>query len=137
MMAAMPVHIYPQDILTPEEYSNYRWVRVALWVFMIGGLVVLFGGIVFLLSGLLGSVSPDQKPGTIGLGAVMLVAGLIAVGGGLNAMHAKRRWAWLMYVIALPYLFAIPVGTILSYVVLKGLPSYLRSVEKLRGQNSN
>ena len=56
---------------------------------------------------------------------------LFAIVGGVASLRANKRWSWLIYVIAFPYLFAIPIGTILAYIIFKGMPSYLRNAEKL------
>lgn len=54
-------------------------------------------------------------------------------------LGGNRRWAKLAYVMAVPYLLIIPVGTLVGYVILSGLSGYLESKEKISiaGKESN
>ena len=61
----------PKDILSSEEYHNYRWVRLSIWVFVIGGWVVLFGGVRFFLGTLAGMDMGRRRELPPGLGILL------------------------------------------------------------------
>jgi len=93
----MPYTEEPQDVLSPEEYSNYRWVRVAIWIFLVGGGFILFCGVAGLYDPIAGAGlnRQDEPPFPLGLLIVTALAGLAAVLGGIAGFHGNRRWAWL------------------------------------------
>jgi hypothetical protein len=118
----------PKEVLSPEDYKNYRNVRAAVVLF------VMFGGI-FVLGGI--GMATQQKPdpqrdippaAAIGI-AIVSLAGVV---GGIAALRGNRRWAKLVYVMAVPYFLVFPIGTIMSYIVLSGLSRYLDSKERVR-----
>ncbi len=124
-----------QEILGQKDYANYRNVRAAAVLFIVFGGILAFGGI-----GILGEEKPDAEREIPQAAAVALVfVGIAGVSGGIAAQGGNRRWAKLAYVMAVPYLLIIPVGTLVGYVVLSGLSGYLESKEKIRiaGKESN
>jgi TRAP-type C4-dicarboxylate transport system permease small subunit len=118
----------PKEVLSREDYENYRNVRAAAVLF------VVFGGI-FGSGGIL--MATNQKPDphrdsypAVGIG--MAIVGLAGAVGGIAALRGNRQWAKLAYVMAVPYLLVFPIGTIMSYIVLSGLSRYLDSKERVR-----
>jgi hypothetical protein len=117
----------PKEILSPEDYTNYRNVRAAAVLFVVFGSIFVLGGI-----GLATGRNPDPHQG-IGLAeSIVAIGGLGGVVGGIAALRGNRRWAKLAYVMAVPYLLVFPLGTIMGYIVLSGLSRYLDSKERLR-----
>ena len=117
----------PNDVLNREDYSNYRNVRAALILFVVFGSIFVLGGIA-----LATDQEPDQKreiPRAAAIG--IAIVGLAGVVGGIAALIGGRGWAKLTYVMAVPYLFGFPIGTIMSYTVLTGLSRYLDSKERV------
>jgi hypothetical protein len=119
----------PKEVLSPEDYNNYRNVRAVAVLF------VVFGGIIFFPGGIL--IATQRKPDpqrdmhpAVAIG--ISIVGLAGVVGGIAALRGNRRWAKLAYVMAVPYLLVLPVGTIMSYIMLSGLSRYLESKERLR-----
>ena len=65
----------------------------------------------------------------------LAILGVFGVVGGIAALLGNRKWSPLIYVMASAYLLSFPIGTILGYVMLKGLPRYLDSRELIRQAN--
>lgn len=116
------------DILNPDDYRNYRNVRAVSILFVALGSIVALGGL------LAAFVDPPPNEERIPMVAAIIMAliGLAGAIGGMAALIGHPRWAKLAYVMAVFYIFAFPVGTILSYVLLKGLGRYLQSREVIR-----
>ena len=118
----------PKEVLSPEDYTNYRNVRAAAVLFVVFGGIFASGGI---------SMATKQKPDprrdyppAVGIG--LAIVGVAGVVGGIAALRGSRRWAKLAYVMAVPYLLGFPIGTVMSYIVLSGLSKYLDSKERVR-----
>ena len=117
----------PEEVLSPAEYKNYRNVRAVSVLFVLLGSVLILGGIGMAVRN---NPSPDEQiPPAAGIGIAL--AGLTGAIGGVAALRGSRRWSPLVYVMAALYVFACPIGTILSLVMLTGLSRYLNSVERL------
>jgi hypothetical protein len=119
-----------KDVLTPDDYSNYRNVRAVSLLYVILGSVLVLGGIGLVLDE--NRSSQEQIHPAVAVGIAL--AGLAGAVGGIAALRGSRRWAPLVYVMAALYVFGFPIGTILSIVVFKGLSRYLDSVEKVRAR---
>ena len=118
----------PKDVLSPGEYRNYRKVRAVSVCLIILGCILLVGGVWIALNGDPGANEADDP----GLAAGVAAVGLAGAIGGIAAFHGRSRWAPLAKVMACLYLGIFPIGTILGYLLLDGLPQYLNSVEHLR-----
>jgi ABC-type transport system involved in multi-copper enzyme maturation permease subunit len=116
-----------KEVLSPEDYTNYRNVRAASLLFVVFGLILFLGGIAAATEKR-PNPQPDIPPAVI---IAMAVIGLAGAVGGLAALLGSRRWAKLAYVMAVPWLLGFPIGTIMSYVVLSGLSRYLDSKERI------
>jgi small basic protein len=117
-----------KDVLSPDDYSNYRNVRAVSVLFVVFGSVLVLGGIGLALDE--NRRPPEQIHPAVGVG--IAIAGLAGAIGGIAALRGSRRWAPLVYVMAALYVFGFPIGTILSIVMFKGLSRYLDSVERVR-----
>ena len=118
----------PEDILSKDDYSNYRNIRAVSTLFIIFGVVLVLGGIGILVDK---DAKPEEKIHPA-IAAALAIAGLAGAIGGIAAQNGSRRWAPLVYVMAAVYMFGFPVGTILSIVMFRGLSRYLKSVQQLR-----
>lgn len=118
----------PKDLLEPAAYRNYRNVRAAAAFFILLGGLVLLGGIASATGPEEGSGPPPPLVVSIGLA----LAGLAGVVGGIVIRRGGRGWSPLIWVTAVVYLLFFPLGTLLGYVVLKGLPRYWESVQRIR-----
>jgi hypothetical protein len=49
----------------------------------------------------------------------------------LAALFGSRRWAKLAYAMAVPYTLMFPIGTIMGYTFLTGLPKYFECRDRL------
>jgi hypothetical protein len=131
---------HPEDILGPELYKTYRPVQIVVRIVLVfGWLFVIFGALSAIVTVVQSGQPPSKDDTPLGLSIFMFIFGLAAIVGCRSAMKANRRWAKVLYAVMFPYLFAIPIGTIASYMILKGLGSYMDGVEKLRAsepQNS-
>jgi hypothetical protein len=119
----------PKEVLSPEDYKNYRNVRAVAVLF------VVFGGLIFFPAGIVIATQRKQDPRqdihpAVAIG--MSIAGFAGAVGGIAALRGSRRWAKVAYVMAVPYLLVFPVGTIMSYIMLSGLSRYLESKERVR-----
>jgi hypothetical protein len=118
----------PKEVLGPEDYGNYRNVRAVAVLYIVFGAIFALGGI-----GMATEQKPDPRRDIPRPAAIaMSVVGFAGVIGGIAALRGNRRWAKLAYVMAVPYLLAFPIGTIMSYIMLTGLSRYLDSKERIR-----
>jgi fatty acid desaturase len=121
----------PKEILSEKEYENYRNVRATAILFIAFGLIALIGG-----PGLIIKHYHSQKISfDMALGIAFVIIAILAAIGAIATLWGSRRWAKLTYVLAWPYLLCAPFGTILAYTILKGLPGYLDSKERLQQAN--
>lgn len=120
--------ITAKSVLNDRDYRNYRNIRACAVLFILIG--VLFTPAILLAVTKLGTPS-DPKDPPIAVFAAMSLLGISGIVGGLATLMRKRKLAWLMYGMAGIYLFAIPIGTLLSIVVFVGLNRYLKSIEQL------
>jgi peptidoglycan/LPS O-acetylase OafA/YrhL len=121
----------PREVLDEAEYKNYRNMRaVALWFIILGSILTL-GGIAGASDS--GSSGNDLPPW-----ASLLIAllGVVGVVGGVAVRRGNRQWAWTAKVTAWLYIWAFPIGTILSFVLLDGLKKYFKSMDRLRRADS-
>jgi hypothetical protein len=118
----------PKDVLSPDDYSNYRNVRAVSVLFVVLESVLVLGGIGLALDE--NKRSQEQIHPAVAVG--IAIVGLAGAVGGVAALRGSRRWAPLVYVMAALYVFGFPIGTILSIVMFKGLSRYLGSVERIR-----
>jgi sulfite exporter TauE/SafE len=117
-----------KDILSARDYRNYRDVRAVAVLFVVLGGVLVLGGMA-----LIARKKPERGRETHPALAIAIASlGATGVIGGIATLRGNRRWAPLVYLMAGLYLFAFPIGTILSYVMLSGLSRYLDSTERIR-----
>jgi peptidoglycan/LPS O-acetylase OafA/YrhL len=121
----------PREILDDNEYSNYRNIRAIAVLFVLLGSVFLMAGIGIAAGKTKGN--EDDIPPAVGV--VIAVAGAAGIVGGIATLGGSRRWSRLSYIMAALYLFAFPIGTLLSFVMLRGLSNYLFSVELIARTN--
>jgi hypothetical protein len=117
-----------KEILSPEEYKNYRNVWASALMFVVLGAVFVLGG----AAATMGDMPKKEDDPPRALLAAMTIVGVFGVIGGMATLVGSRRWAKLSRVFAYPYLLAFPIGTILGYTVLTGLDGYLKSRDQLR-----
>jgi hypothetical protein len=118
----------PEEILSEAEYRNYRNVRAVALLFIVLGGVLFLGGVSLAKQG---SRAPDEQvPPAVAAG--IAVVGLTGAVGGVATRLGSRRWAPLVKVMACLYVLAFPLGTILSYTLLRGLSEYLDCVDRVR-----
>ncbi len=122
----------PRDILSPEDYSNYRNFRAVSVLFVLIGVMGIIGGLVH-AAGQVSDTNSDSHPA---IGVFISIVGLASCTGGVAALCGSRRLAPLVFVIAALYIFAFPIGTLLSLVMFKGLWRYLGSVERVKAAAS-
>jgi hypothetical protein len=118
----------PREVLSKEDYSNYRNIRAVSVLFSVVGSLLLLGGI------MVATLEPpnDREAMHPAVGIALTIVGLTGAVGGIAAFRGSRRWAPLVYVMATLYILNFPLGTILGYVMFKGLSRYLASVERIR-----
>ena len=120
----------PKDLLELSDYSNYRNIRAVSRLFVFLGSILVMGGV---LAPLLENENSQEKIHPAFAVGIVLV-GLAGAIGGMAALRGNRRWASLVKVMATLYFFVFPLGTILSYVLLTGLPRYLDNFQQLRAE---
>ena len=117
-----------RELLSEEDYRNYRNVRAVSLLFVVFGTILFFGGMVIALS------EPPEGQDRLhpAFGVLLGILGLAGAVGGIAARRGNRRWSPLVYGMATLYILNFPLGTILGYVMLKGLSRYLTSAERLK-----
>jgi hypothetical protein len=118
----------PKKILSKRDYENYRNIRAISVLFVIFGLILFVGGIQIALRVGGGAKSEVPRPAA----AVMAICGIAGFVGGIAAIRGRKRWSRVIYFMAILYLAAIPLGTILGFIMLSGLSRYLTSAERLK-----
>lgn len=122
----------PKDVLSPEDYLNYRNVRAVSVLFVVFGSVLALGGIGLAFD----EDRRSQEEIHPALAVGIAVAGLAGAIGGIAALRGSRRWAPLVYGMAAVYIFGFPIGTILSVTMFRGLSRYLDNMEQIRAARS-
>jgi len=127
----------PKDVLSHEDYSNYRNVRAVAVLF------ILFGSIYSLLGLAVGGEAlgnagplasdPEDRTFTIVFFLFIGTIGVCGVVGGIATLCGNRGLAPLVKVMACLYLLGFPIGTLLGYVMLKGHSRYLESLDEIQG----
>jgi len=118
----------PREVLSKEDYSNYRNIRAVSIFFSIFGSILFLAGIMVATF----KAPNDQEAMHPAVGIVLGIVGLTGAVGGIAAFRGNRRWAPLVYLMAALYMLNFPLGTILGYAMCKGLSRYLASVERIR-----
>ena len=118
------------DFPEPSDYKNYRNIRAVAILYVVLGWLILTSGVVVSMI--------EFKPGVEGppgwLTYLMIALGLCGQIGGLAVLVGARRLSMVIYGIAIFYLFVFPVVTILSMVMINGLPKYLRNLRLVQEQ---
>jgi len=109
----------PKDALSAAEYSNYRNIRAVAYLFVVMGAIFVLAGL-----GSLAQPAPSNPPpagvsapAPPEFAAFLAVIGAFGVVGGIATLRGSPKVAPLIYVMAVPYLLAFPIGTILSVVL--------------------
>ena len=122
----------PSSPLSSDDSTNYRNVRAVAMLFVVFGSVLVLGGVGLALD----ESKRSQKQIHLAVAVGIAFVGLAGAIGGVAALHGSRRWAPLVYVMAAVYVFAFPIGTILSAVMFNGLSRYLDYVERVRASGT-
>ena len=117
-----------EDVLGPDDYATYRNVRAVAVLFILVGCVFALAGIFVAFD-----KEPQPKDEQIPVWSAWVMAATGAGGavGGLAVLLGSRRWSKLAYAIAAFYTLGFPVGTIMGYTFLTGLPKYFDCKERL------
>ena len=116
-----------KEILSPQDYRDFRNVKAVAVLFIVLGGVLALGGIAGMVQTISGG---GTKIGFFEAGVACV--GAAGVVGAISILRGNRRWAPMIYAMAVVYLFVFPFGTILSYVLLSGLSRYFDSKERIR-----
>src|SRR5262245_51439700 len=120
----------PSESLPPKDYRHYRNVRaVALWFIVLGSIFVLAGLSMFFVDDSKRDPQREEVPKPVCI--VIAAVGLCGIVGGVATRRGNRTWGGYIKVMAVPYLFFFPIGTILSYILLTGLPRYFDSIDMI------
>lgn len=116
-------------ILNPTDYSNYRNIRAAGVLYVFLSVFLVLGGIAQLLI----TPEPGEPEAIHPAFALSLIAvGVAGVMAGVAIRRGNRRMRPLIYFIGFLYLLYFPIGTIVSVVVLRGLPRHLDSSDVVK-----
>jgi hypothetical protein len=119
----------PDEVLNEADYKNYRNVRAIALLFIILGFILFLGGIAMVMS----AGRPGEESGLHPVAAAALgLVGLCGVIGGVAIRSGNKRWAPMAKIMAWLYIWAFPIGTVLSLTLLDGLSKYLKSVDRIR-----
>jgi Na+/alanine symporter len=116
------------EFLNQADYKNYRNVRAAALMFIVLGCLIGFCGIIFLTV----EPQPGHSMPPIWVALLLLLLGASAVVGGVAAIAANPTWSRLVYVMAVLYVLAFPLGTILSFIMFTGLSKHVANVQRYR-----
>jgi hypothetical protein len=108
-----------------KRYKNYCKARaVSVWFIAIGAILVAGA-----LAGAAGYGSSEPRVPVVVLALVMGLSGVV---GGAAVRSDRPRLARVIKVMAWLYIWAFPVGTVLSLMLLDSLPGYTKYVESNR-----
>lgn len=119
----------PKEVLSLDEFGNYRTIRQLAVAFVLFGLLGLLAALSMFTDGAV--KLPPQESGSLIpiLVASVAVCNLIC---GVATWLGSRKLAMVMYAFAVPQLLVFPLGTAMSYTLLKGLSRYMESVDLIR-----
>lgn len=120
----------PEDVLRRSDYSAYRKVRIVSIIALVHGVGMILG--------CLFSFIPDPDTGRVPDDAlnpaVAAAFGTLGLGGavcGVTVLNGNRKWKSLVYVSGVLYFLALPVGPLLSIMMMANLSRYYKSVQQL------
>ena len=128
----MDAHPAPREILSPEEYTRYRGVRVVVALFIAAG---IFSAVMVLV------ILIDPKGSLLRrVPQWWAIAALVFCGtslvGGFGAWYGWRWAAALLYVPAFMILPFFPAGPLMSIMIFGGLRRYLIAVRTIQQQTT-
>jgi hypothetical protein len=127
----------PSEILTPEDYKNYREVRAVSVLFgFVASIAVLFSiGLVVATFSI--EMNATMRNVCFGMDAIFVLLGIAGVVGSVAAFRGNRKWSKFVWAVAGFYMAFFPVGTLLSFKIIRGLPRYLDSIEQIQAAAAN
>jgi len=125
----------PAEILSPDDYRNFRNVRAVAVLYIGVASLVTFVALGFLLVG-----SNLNEPAAViaiavGFSGLLLLMGIAGIVGSAAILRGNRKWSPLIWTVAAFYIVLFPVGTILSVALFRGLRAYFDSIDRIRLAN--
>jgi hypothetical protein len=124
----------PKEILTPEEYRNYRGVRACAMANIVMGLLILLPGITLPFA--LNSEKAANPRGvlifSLVFGGIIVLFGLASIVGNIALLRGQRKWSMFVYITSMMWFCMFPVGTLVSIIFLNGLKRYYESIDLLQ-----
>src|SRR5262249_6192386 len=102
----------PQDVLSPEQYSNYKHGR------LLAGVNIFFA--IILLLGCLATLAKTEPNEDVPPAAFYVMIGFAFAGilGGYFMFRGDRSAARIIYFFAIPILLGIPIGTLIGILTM-------------------
>src|SRR3954462_2804074 len=104
----------PKEILTPEEYRNYRGVRACAMANIVMGLLILLPGITLRFA--LNSEKAANPRGvlisSLVFGGIIVLFGLASIVGNIAPLRSQRKWSMFVYITSMMWFCMFPVGTL-------------------------
>lgn len=119
----------PKEVLTPDDYAHFRTIRQLAVAFVIFGVVGILVAISMRPGDAVTVPSKQDDPLIPILVASVAVSNMIC---GVATWFGSRKLAPLLYASAVPQLLVFPIGTAMSFTLLKGLSEYLEGKEQVR-----
>jgi drug/metabolite transporter (DMT)-like permease len=116
-------------VLGEDDARIYGNVRTIAVLFVLLGGILAFAGVTVLIGDRPPTNTRDNLPPIAAEGIGL--AGAFGFLGGIAILSRKRRLVPFSYGLAVLYVFAFPLGTILSLYLLQKLPRYQAILEVL------
>lgn len=126
----------PKEVLSPEDYTNYRNIRaIAILYLPLAVCLLLIGfGTAFIDMGV--GAKPAAFVIKYTFSFLVVLWGLAGLVGAVAVLQGSTKWSSLVWTVGGMYMAFFPLGTLLSIIFFRGLKKYYLSIDEITAFNA-